>query len=324
MDKTIPLYLITGFLGSGKTSVINNLISQLKDKKVGLILNDFGSITVDSALVKGLSEVVSTKSLSGGQIFCSCLSGSFIKSVVEMIEYHPDVIIVEASGLAKPTPLLEIVSIIQDQTHQKVTYGGMLCIVDADRFQILRQSLKTIEEQVVFSDWFIINKSDIASKESLSSTIASIESLRPLAPIFTTSFGTLTSEMMRQFNESTHTIPITLKDPTPYQGWGVHGRPNNCIFTPEAPFEISQIEEFFTSVAPYMLRMKGFIPLKEKGKALLVDVVGKWVKVGVTDMPASQEMGVMCIYSPQHDGPSLLQEKWALLSDSPATCIQHS
>jgi G3E family GTPase len=79
MKKRIPFYILTGFLGSGKTSVINSLLAQFKDKKIGLILNDFGAINIDSALVQGSSDVVSTKSLSGGQIFCSCLSGSFIK-----------------------------------------------------------------------------------------------------------------------------------------------------------------------------------------------------------------------------------------------------
>ncbi|NCB03748.1 MAG: GTP-binding protein, partial [Spirochaetia bacterium] len=89
MDTSIPLLLVTGFLGSGKTSVINSLLSHLKDKKVALILNDFGSIVIDSAFIQKTGGVVSTKSLHGGQIFCSCLSSSFVKSVVEMVEYGP-------------------------------------------------------------------------------------------------------------------------------------------------------------------------------------------------------------------------------------------
>ena len=158
MSNTIPLYLVTGFLGSGKTSIINSLLSQVKEKRVGLILNDFGSIVVDSALIKSSSEVVAIKNLSGGQIFCSCLSGSFVKSVIEMADQNPDFIIVEASGLAKPAPLLELVSIITEKNASKrvTLMEGMMCVIDAERYLTLSQSLMTLEEQVMFSDWFII------------------------------------------------------------------------------------------------------------------------------------------------------------------------
>ncbi|MDD3824028.1 MAG: GTP-binding protein, partial [Sphaerochaetaceae bacterium] len=103
----VRLYVLTGFLGSGKTSVINSLLGHLTEQRVGLIVNDFGPIVVDSALVASPDSVVVTKSLSGGQIFCSCLSGKFVDSVEAMLPLGPDMIIVEASGLAKPAPLLE-------------------------------------------------------------------------------------------------------------------------------------------------------------------------------------------------------------------------
>ncbi|MBI9094018.1 MAG: GTP-binding protein [Sphaerochaeta sp.] len=324
MEKSIPFYILTGFLGSGKTSVINSLLSQFKDKKIGLILNDFGSINIDSALVQASSDIVSTKSLSGGQIFCSCLSGSFIKSVIEMSKLAVDVILVEASGLAKPVPLLEIASIIIDQGKGTVTYGGMVCIVDAERYPILSQVLKTIEEQIVFSDWFIVNKSDLVSEESLKTTIASIEALKPHAPIFTTTFGLVDNEMMNQFEEQNIYSPVAIKDSTPYHGWGVQGRPKNCVFTAEQPFELLELERLFTAVAPQMLRIKGFLPAKEAGKVVFVDVVGNHVKLGLIDTPNSFDMGVMCLYNPSVDAVSLFHQTWASIGTSPSTCVEHA
>ena len=323
MKRRIPFYILTGFLGSGKTSVINSLLSQFKDKKIGLILNDFGSINIDSALVQGSSDVVSTKSLSGGQIFCSCLSGSFIKSVVEMSAFDVDVILVEASGLAKPVPLLEIASFIIDQGKGSLTYGGMVCIVDAERYHILSQSLKAVEEQVVFSDWFIVNKKDLVSEASLKETISSIETLKPHAPIFTTTFGTVDAEMMKQFDEQNIYSPVVLQDATPYHGWGVQGRPKNCVFIAEQPFELEELQRLFTNVAPQMLRMKGFLPATEAGKVTLVDVVGNHVKIGLIEAPKHFDMGVMCLYNPSVDAVSLFQQTWAGISNSPSTCVEH-
>jgi len=324
VKKRIPFYILTGFLGSGKTSVINSLLSQFKDTKIGLILNDFGAINIDSALVQGSSDIVSTKSLSGGQIFCSCLSGSFIKSVIEMSKYDVDVILVEASGLAKPVPLLEIASIITDQGKGNVTYGGMVCIVDAERYHVLSQVLKTIEEQVVFSDWFIVNKSDLVSEESLRTTISSIEGLKPHAPIFTTTFGKVDAEMMKQFVAQNIYSPVALQDSTPYHGWGVQGRPKNCVFKTEQPFELLELERLFTAVAPQMLRIKGFLPAKEAKKVVFVDVVGNHVKLGLIDTPNSFDMGVMCLYNPSVDAVSLFQQTWASIGNSPSTCVEHS
>lgn len=324
MKQSIPFYILTGFLGSGKTSVINSLLSQFTDKKIGLILNDFGSIAVDDALVQGSSDIVSTKSLSGGQIFCSCLSGSFIKSVIEMSTYDVDIILVEASGLAKPVPLLEIASIITDQGKGRVTYGGMVCIVDAERYHLLSQALKTIEEQIVFSDWFIINKSDLVGKESLEETKASIASLKPHAPIYTTTFGSVDTEMMRQFDEQGMYSPIAIEDATPYHGWGVQGRPKNCLFTVEQPFEMAELEKLFTSIAPQMLRIKGFLPAKEADKAVLVDVVGSHVKLGLIDRANTFSMGVICIYNPSVDAVSLIQETWAGISTTASSCVEQS
>ena len=99
-EKHIPLYLITGFLGSGKTSVINHLLDEFAGKRIGLVLNDFGQIEVDSSLVP-TSGKIHTKGLHGGQIFCSCLSGSFIDTVLEFSDFDPDLVLVETSGLSQ-------------------------------------------------------------------------------------------------------------------------------------------------------------------------------------------------------------------------------
>jgi G3E family GTPase len=321
MEKApIRLHLITGFLGSGKTSVINSMLHHLRDRKVALILNDFGSINVDGALVEGSDSVVSSTSLSGGQIFCSCLSGSFITAVEEMAALGPDIIIVEASGLAKPAPLLEIVSVIHQRTEGKVVYGGMLCIVDAERFDLLFKVLKTLEEQVVFSDWFIVNKVDLVGESQLNSTIEKIKTLRPLAPIYRTAYGKVSYDIMDVLDqEENGSKPEFSVDASAYRGWGVEGRPKTCIFRPLGVFDRTTLEQFLTKVSSQMLRMKGFLPIEED-RALLVDVVGPHVALSERKMPQSIEPGVVCIHSALVDPITVLQETWKQMSGTSAEC----
>lgn len=305
----IPLYLFTGFLGSGKTSVINSLLGHLNAKKIGLILNDFGSITVDSALVEGAGEIIATTSLSGGQIFCSCLSGSFVDAVEKMANMDLDAIIVEASGLAKPAPLLEIIAIIQQRSAYKIAYSGMICVIDAERYPILSQSLKTLEEQVVFSDWFIVNKTDLVDADELATLDQTIKGLRPLAPLFMTTYGQISPEMLALMEGPQDTVAIESIDASNYSGWGVYGRPKNCVFLPRYPFDVAHLKEFLEKISTQLLRMKGFIPTEE-GKALLVDAVGPHIKVSEVKMPPTLEPGVMCIYAANVATVDLINKEW--------------
>lgn len=319
-SKTIQLVLITGFLGSGKTSVINSLLGQLIDRTVGLILNDFGSIVVDSALVEQSQRIVATRSFSGGQIFCSCLSGSFIEAVEAMVEAEPEVIIVEASGLAKPSPLLEIVSIIQQRTNHAVSYSGMLCVIDADRYLLLSKALKTLEEQVVFSDWFVINKCDLVNSATLAQVTNEVTALRPLAPLVTTKFGAVPSEFVKLLTGSS-AQPVTVGSipAGSYVGWGVHGRPKSCIFLPPEQFDREVLQQFLKEVSSHLLRMKGFVLLSD-GTALLVDAVGPHVTLADRSASESTEFGIVCIHAADFNAVEFLQTTWRDLAHTEAVC----
>lgn len=305
----IKLHLVTGFLGSGKTSVINSLLGHLKDKKIALITNDFGPIAVDSALVAASSSVVATKSLSGGQLFCSCLSGSFVDAVEALLAYDPDMIVVEASGLAKPAPLLEIVSVITNRSGGRVTYGGMLCVIDASRYHLLSQAITTLEEQLVFSDAIILNKTDLVDAPTLAAVTAEVQKIRPLAPCFATTRGTIRADMLSLWETDVAWEHIRSIDTTVYKGWGVHGRPKTVVFSIEGDWEPAMLEALLAETSVHMLRMKGFLPIGD-GKAWKVDAVGPYVQVGMCDMPEGIETGVVGIHAATVDAKTLLLAAW--------------
>ncbi|MEA5032915.1 MAG: GTP-binding protein [Sphaerochaeta sp.] len=312
LRRTLPpigLHIVTGFLGSGKTSVINSLLGHLKDRKIALITNDFGPIAVDSALVAASSAVVATKSLSGGQLFCSCLSGSFVDTVEALLAYDPDMIIVEASGLAKPAPLLEIVSVITNRSAGRVTYGGMLCVIDASRYHLLSQAITTLEEQLVFSDAIILNKTDLVDAQALATVTAQVRKTRPLAPYFATTHGAIRPDMLSLWDTDVAWNHLRSIDTAPYKGWGVHGRPKTVVFSIEGKWNPTMVEALLAEVSPQMLRMKGFLPYGN-GNALQVDAVGPYVQVGMCDMPVGIETGVVGIHAATVDAKTLLLATW--------------
>lgn len=94
------IYVISGFLGAGKTTLIQKMIQEVfKNERIALIENDFGEISVDAVLLK--SEAIEVKEINSGCICCS-LSGDFIKSLKALLErFHPDKVLIEPSGVGK-------------------------------------------------------------------------------------------------------------------------------------------------------------------------------------------------------------------------------
>jgi G3E family GTPase len=118
MNRKSPLYVVSGFLGSGKTTLINRLLSGMTGKRIGIIVYDFGPLAVDSSLIAGALEGaqktgIEIKELNNGQLFCDCLVGSFIDAVAAFAGTDLDALWVEASGLAKPSPLVDTMALIK-------------------------------------------------------------------------------------------------------------------------------------------------------------------------------------------------------------------
>ena len=88
----MKLYLITGFLGSGKTTFLKNFVHQFDGRKLWLIINDFGKIGVDGELLQKVNAVKAE--ISNGSIFCACRLDKFQEALQQAIEDHPDVILV--------------------------------------------------------------------------------------------------------------------------------------------------------------------------------------------------------------------------------------
>ena len=104
----MEMYLITGFLGSGKTTFIKNIIKALSNKRIYLIINEFGKEGIDGSLLKELGSTIAE--INNGSIFCVCRINQFEESLDAAVDDKPDIILAEASGLSDPTNIRKIIA----------------------------------------------------------------------------------------------------------------------------------------------------------------------------------------------------------------------
>lgn len=152
-------FILTGFLGVGKTTMLVNTIqTQFKDKKVALIVNEFGEVGIDGTVLKNVhSEVLE---ISEGCICCT-LSNEFNQGVQEIIKnYNPEILFVETSGASEPLPIFLALHKLG------ISVEGVLCVIDSKNFHTYKHH-ETARHQIGSSNIILLNKTDLVTQDEL-------------------------------------------------------------------------------------------------------------------------------------------------------------
>lgn len=212
MNKIVPITLLTGYLGAGKTTLINHVLSNQEGYKVAVIVNDIGEINIDAELIQKGGFVREQDSnlvpLSNGCICCT-LKVDLMQQIVELIKTGKfDYILIEASGICEPLPIAQTITVLSEQTE---AYGlpkicrldNVVTVVDAARLayefgageNLVKQNLdeEDIEnlliQQIEFCNTIVLNKVDEVSEEDLNKVKSVIKALQPVAKIIETNYA---------------------------------------------------------------------------------------------------------------------------------------
>lgn len=166
----IQSFIITGFLGVGKTTMLTNTVKKhFTDKKIAIIVNEFGDVGIDSKILKNVhSEVLE---ISEGCICCQ-LSQEFESGVIEIInKYNPELIFVETSGASEPFP------IFLSLQNLGISIEGVICVCDSKNFDSYKDN-STAKYQLGGSNIIILNKTDLVSDEELEAVTKEIVDIK--------------------------------------------------------------------------------------------------------------------------------------------------
>ncbi len=163
-------FVITGFLGVGKTTLLTNTVKQhFSDKNIAIIVNEFGDVGIDSKLLKNVhSEVLE---ISEGCICCK-LAQEFESGVTEIVQkYDPDIIFVETSGASEPFP------IFMSLQNLGVAVEGVICVCDAAHFDTYKENT-TARYQIGGSNIIVLNKVDLVDTPQLEQVKQEVAALK--------------------------------------------------------------------------------------------------------------------------------------------------
>ena len=192
----IDIYLVTGFLGAGKTTLMKNLMKVFEHDKVALIVNEFGQEGVDAAVLEKEGMVI--EQIIDGSIFCVCRSDKFIDAILKTKEMGIDSLLVESSGLANPFGMHEVTGMLHKLSPDTFHYSGSICVVDAKHFSKLSDLVPVLIEQVQGADLLLINKTDLVTPEEVGRVEKAIRKLNGEVPIIKTSFGRIPDDAQIQ------------------------------------------------------------------------------------------------------------------------------
>ncbi|MGB7364934.1 MAG: CobW family GTP-binding protein, partial [Rhodococcus sp. (in: high G+C Gram-positive bacteria)] len=207
----VPVVLLAGYLGSGKTTMLNHILRKNAGIRIGVVVNDFGAVDIDSMLVAG--QVDSVISLGNGCLCCAVDTDDLDEmfGVLTRTSGLVDAIVVEASGVAEPRALIKMVLAT---ANQRVRYGGMVMVVDALNFAGTSVSNPHLDQHLAMADLVVVNKADSVSGSMLDSVLGDVRASAPSTPTVVTSHGVVDVRLLLDPPERTDDGPrqLTLDD----------------------------------------------------------------------------------------------------------------
>jgi len=196
MERTIPVHIVAGFLGSGKTTALRRAIDayQLRGLRPVVIMNELGDANLDGAALGAGGESVPTAEMLGGCICCT-IRGDIALRLQELVaEYEPDAVFIETTGVANPMELMDAVT--EASLYLPVTLESVATLVDAafiagESGKPTAKTMRLLRDQVRCATRIALNKTDRVSPEAAARAEAQVREWNPVAPLVRTAYGAL-------------------------------------------------------------------------------------------------------------------------------------
>lgn len=192
----LPATVLTGYLGAGKTTLLNRVLSEAHGLRVAVVVNEFGEVGVDDALVLGAEEEVVT--FANGCLCCT-FRGDLLETLERLLRRREriDHLVVETSGVASPGPIVQSFH-ATPQLRAAVRLDGVLTVVDAKHVEQHLDVSPEVREQIALADRILLSKVDLVEPARVDALVARLGAMNPLARVQPAVLGEVdTGELLR-------------------------------------------------------------------------------------------------------------------------------
>ena len=281
--EQLPVTVIGGYLGAGKTTLVNHLLRQADGLRLAVLVNEFGALPIDADLIEAQDDNVI--SIAGGCVCCS-YGNDLVMALIDLANMtpRPEHVLLEASGVAIPGAIANTVDLLADYT-----IDGVLVLTDAETVRARAEDRymgDTIERQLVDADIILLNKTDLVPENSARHTadwleqktagarvISTAHANLPIATVLHSSLGRerSTTDALLHKSDLFETLSITLEEPA----------------------DPRELARRLADPALGLVRAKGFVTTGEGHRAAIHVVGNRW-----NVAPASanaRSAGIVCI-----------------------------
>ncbi|TNE41152.1 MAG: GTP-binding protein [Alphaproteobacteria bacterium] len=189
---TLPTTVLSGFLGAGKTTLVNHLLRNAGEQKIMVLVNDFGSLPIDRDLIA--SEQGNVLTLANGCACCS-MGGDLFEAFSAVLDFtpRPDQLLIEASGVAEPARIANFA-----KAEPELSLNSIVSLADAMEFETMQDDARVgavLKEQVRSAHLLLISKCDLADQDRIARVEGLLRSLNPAAPILRMAGGDISADV---------------------------------------------------------------------------------------------------------------------------------
>ncbi len=303
MTGRVPVTLLAGFLGSGKTTLVNRILSARHGERIAVIVNEFGELGIDGALVVGADEDV--VELANGCLCCT-VRGDLADAIGGLLARRRrklvgrlafDRILIEASGLASPGPVAQTLEIVPELSDE-VVLDGVVTLVRAEHAVRSLAEFPEVAEQIGYADRILLNACDLAGERVVAEAEIAVRAANSVVPILRCTRADVDiPELLCMDTKEPGTWKLEAEPSGPHGG-GVQ-RVSTVALRTDRPVDFHALKIWLQFVAARrtheVLRLKGLFRCEGFANAVVVQGVHQWLELGPGEAPAPAESALVLI-----------------------------